>query len=559
MAIIRNDRNARRELETQDEAELEEEIDYTWHPNEDEFVSPLTADQWAELLGDASFAETDAARAVRCLFEYGEPATFQQLSIRYRGTMGRYRRWLAEAAQAAGERFGVPAPQQDQFGMDEWWPLLYRVRNTGKPGAGIVEMLLRPEVQDAYELIAEQERQAKRAENMRNLKRIEQLERARQEERERRAAKAAEAAERRAAREKAAQEKAELEAAQAAALAAQAATQAAAQQAAAQQAAQAAAQAAQKDKDEQASLPVDGDATVSVATPTPTFLPAAQVPATQAEAPAAVRDSEPTQPLAPKPAVESSGFDADEKSEPEVVPPTSLPAMEAFLSIMAERSRQIGSHFALGSGAVEGPAFDMAAPVDYALRYAERLRHALALMREGMPRLGAAAVAREMGDESVEELQGVLNGQHIPTFAYIDRMRDTLFVNVDWLETCDGQEDSLPVFCTLDELLGPEGAARALEKNLPCEIVYVVDDAKERRAGVIIRYSDLRCVLLTRSLVSAESPRSESPELQAYVRMVDELDAYAQGEGIPCTTKQIGAGIWDKLVAGSIWPGAILR
>ena len=97
MAIIRNERSRderpqRSGAETTADAEVEEEIDYTWHPNEDEFVSPLTADQWAELLGDETFAQSDAGRAVRCLREYGEPATFQQLSIRYRGTMGRYRR-----------------------------------------------------------------------------------------------------------------------------------------------------------------------------------------------------------------------------------------------------------------------------------------------------------------------------------------------------------------------------------------------------------------------------------------------------------------------------------
>jgi hypothetical protein len=161
MAIIRNERSSRLPQEPQaEETPEEEEIDYSWHPSDEEFTSPITSDQWAELLGDATFSETDAARAMRCLRDYGGPATFQQVSIRYRGTMGRYRRWLNEAAQAAGQRYGGPAPQKGQFGMDEWWPLLYCVRNTGKPGAGIQEMLLRPEVRDAFEVIAEQERQS---------------------------------------------------------------------------------------------------------------------------------------------------------------------------------------------------------------------------------------------------------------------------------------------------------------------------------------------------------------------------------------------------------------
>ena len=160
MAIIRNDRSARKESGRTEEVAPEEiEVDYSWHPSDEEFTSPITAEQWAELLGDPAFLDTDAARAVRCLYEYGEPATFQQLSIRYRGTMGRYRRWLSDAAQAAGDRFGIGAPQQDRFGMDEWWPLLYRTRATGKPGAGIFEMELRDEVTEAFGLIEQQERQ----------------------------------------------------------------------------------------------------------------------------------------------------------------------------------------------------------------------------------------------------------------------------------------------------------------------------------------------------------------------------------------------------------------
>jgi hypothetical protein len=51
MAIIRNERARNREPEAIEEPEVEEEeIDYDWHPTEDEFVSPITAEQWAELL-----------------------------------------------------------------------------------------------------------------------------------------------------------------------------------------------------------------------------------------------------------------------------------------------------------------------------------------------------------------------------------------------------------------------------------------------------------------------------------------------------------------------------
>lgn len=488
MAIIRNDRSVRREPEPREDAEPEEEIDYTWHPNEDEFVSPLTSEQWAELLSDPAFAESDAARAVRCLFEYGGPATFQQLSIRYRGTMGRYRRWLSDAAHAAGDRYGVPAPQQDQFGMDEWWPLLYCVRNTGKPGAGIQEMLLRPEVRDAFEVIAEQERQAKRAENARNLKRIEQLERARQEERERRAAEAAERAHRLAGQRVAREE----DVAQADPVEDEPATQEA-----------------------------------SVAKPAP-------VEPVPPEAPAEVVDEAPD----PSPVAEVVVSIHPDSA------PSPLFAMRKFLN-EAKNNGADGLHGAMLDG-FEDVVLDVSAPVDYALRYAERLRHAFALVHEGMPRFSAAMAARALGDESMEVLQSVLNGQTMPPFAYLDSLRDHLFVNVERLEACEGQEDALPAFCALDELMDAEGVLRALAEGSPSRLSYVTNDAKRRRRAVIVvRFAELRCALLSRTAVTQQ--------------VAEELESFARREGVAFERCQIPSPTWDSLVSGRIWPGSILR
>lgn len=484
MAIIRNDRLSRKDSENDDEPLEEEEIDYRWHPTEDEYVSPLSVDQWAELLSDPSFADTDAARAVRCLHDYGEPATFQQLSIRYRGTMGRYRRWLGEAAQAAGERFGMSAPQKNQFGMDEWWPVLYHTRATGKPGAGVFEMRLRPEVEGAFELLEEQERQAKRAENARQLQRIEQLERARKEERERMAAQA---------------EVAKVEAA-----------------------------------------PVDVVREPPIAT--------SQTSQEPAPAPVVVV------PVPPVPETVSEPVQQDQ-------PQHEFRAMRAFLGLMQERRSPTGHRFANRPKDVLGLqdiAFDVSSPIDYALRYAERLRRVFALMHEGLPSLTVAMVARAVGDESVEHLQTVLNGQCIPSFEYLNALRDCLFVNIDWLEAADGRETTVPSFCALDEAWGIDGIVSAFAQDKPCEIVYVVDDSATRRTGVIVRFSAVSCALLTRTAVDAEATRSQSVDLDAFVRMVDELDEYARTHGVARASSQISADDWDGLVDGTVWPGVLV-
>ena len=512
MAIIRNERKSRRESEPQQSKEREEiEVDYDWHPTEDEYVSPLTAEDWAELLSDEDFAETDAANAIRCLRDYGEPATFQQLSIRYRGTMGRYRRWLSEAAQAAAERFGIPAPQQDQFGMDEWWPLLYQTRTTGKIGAGVFEMLLRPEVDEAFELIAEQERQAKRAENARNLKRIEQLERARQEERQRKAERAAARQEERRREEERKREAARAQAAEE------------------QRAAQAAKKAEETKKAEEER--------------------AAKTPKTPAKpAPKTVEATPVPEPETPPSTEQEAAGNT-----------TELPAVRAYLEAMKPMEDAAHAEYARRTESFAMEEFSEVAPVDLALRYAERMRHVAALMHEGAPWLNLAALARAVGDESVEPLQSMLNGQSVPSFSYLNSLRDGIWVNLPYLEARDGLEEDLPAFCTLSEACGIEDVAAALLATPPAEIAYVVDDSNDRRSSVVVRYDELRCTLLSRGTVSATGDRNKDRTLDAYMRMVDELDGFGNARGIKRTTRQVTAAEWDAIAEGRAWPGKALR
>ena len=507
MAIIRNERANRRTQEPVAEpVEEEVEIDYTWHPTEEEFSSPITAEQWAELLGDPEFVDTDASKAVRCLRDYGEPATFQQMSIRYRGTMGRYRRWLGEAAQAAGERFGVAAPQKDQFGMDEWWPLLYRTRATGKPGAGVFEMELRPEVEEAFSLIDEQERQAKRAENARQLKRIEQLERARREERERNAAQVVKA----------------------------------------------------ESPASEASRPAPAPAPASAPEPEP--VPHVEVEPARQERPTRQSGLEPSMP-AMRTVEQIVGVQSAVPNTQETdAPIPTFVSLNEFLDVMAQTNKTGGSRFVANTASDEDDVpFDATGPLDYALRYAERLRGVMALMREGNPGVTAAAMARVAGDKNVERMQDILNGQQIPDFSYLDALKQELYVNLDYLEVPDGQETSVPAFCTYQEILDERGERADFNEDTPTEIAYVVDDSRKRRTGVILRFSTMRCALLSRVAVEAEAKRGESEKLDAFVRMVDELDAFARDNSILRTSRQIGEASWDRLVSGQMWPGSLLR
>lgn len=466
MAIIRNDRDRRAGNASSDE----DLLDPTWYPTEDEFVSPITDEQWLTLLRDPSFANTDAAMGLRRLYDYGEPATFQEMSIRYNSTMGKHRRWLSEAAQLAGERYGVPAPRKDQFGADEWWPLLYRVRAAGKPGAGVYKMQLRPEVERAFQMIEEDKLQEKRAEEVRRQQRQEKMDKALKAERERKAAEAAAAA-------------------------------------AAKAEAQARAQAA--------------------AAPAPAPEPS-EVPVPTQPQLAYLDDARPA----------SSG----------------LKALDDFLALVdgEEEPRILAA-------SSNGTPPDVAAPIDYTLRYAERLRGMLALIRVGYAPISAAHVAREAGDESMEYLQAVLNGKRLPGFSYIDRIEQRLFVNHEYLEAPDGTEDVVPAFCTYAEVRKAHPSLPPLDEDLPTQIAYVVDDTREGRTAVVLRFSAARCALLTRVPVQTKSRRAKNERLDAFLRMVDELDELSRANGIARTSHNVDAATWDELVAGIVWPGTVLE
>ncbi len=570
MAIIRNERSTRASNNTRAgndpviDEELEEEIDYTWHPNEDEYVSPLTSEQWADLLRDDSFAQSDAGRAVRCLREYGEPATFQQLSIRYRGTMGRYRRWLSEAAQTAGERYGVPVPQQNQYGMDEWWPLLYQTRNAGKPGAGIFEMALRPEVEQAFLQLEEEERQAKRAENARQLQRIEKLERARQEERRRAAVTQTElgTSSKTAPQSGAAGEQSSAPSG----LSTETDTAPSVFASADTEAVTAQDQTQAEGSDAATSLsPTLAPGVVSI--PMSRFRNQEEGRQRTSAEEIAKPVGEVAQRLPVEGALASAGKETAHVPVGEegnaAVPAEQvstepiLPATREFLSLMNESPAR-GMRF-VGQTERGGRALvDAAAPVDYALRYAERIRAAITLMREAEPAITLATIARELGDESVEQIQNIVNGQIIPNFAYVDAMRMRVFLNTERLEAPNGMEDNLPAFVTLHEAYGTDGVEDVLLTEVPRELAYVVDDSDDRRTGVIIRMSDVRCVLLTRHAVRGAARRGDNTELEAFIRMVDELDGFARAHDVLRTSRQVTTADWDDLVAGRIWPGVLL-
>lgn len=479
MTIIRNDRRQREAQGAStppEDAALEEDVDYSWHPSDEELPNPIPADRWLAMLSDPEVFDKDGLHAVECLNDYGGPVTFQQLSVKYRGTMGRYRKWLNGVAQRAATHEGRQPLGKDQFGQDEWWPYLYRQRIAGKAAANVHEMLLRPEVVEALEKRGE----AASAERKRQVQQAADAERARRAEQRRARLAAAEKAE----AERRAQRETER------------------------------AKAAEQRAEESAGA-VPGELEDR----------SAPVAAAQGAAPAAGNDP-----------------------------------LTGFLQTMAalerdQRTEGAKGDAATGSGAQRPGSWR---PLDYAHRYADRLADALELVSEGLPGLTVARVAREAGEESVAGLQSCLNGSSIPSFATLDRLCDLLFLNEGWLEAPDHLAADLPVFATVRERLGVEGASGLVWGDAPREVVFVMDDSPERRGGIIVRQTPLRCALLERMPVSADADRYSDPALSAYVRLVREIDARADGTTLTTRSLKVSAADWDALASGLVWPGTLL-
>lgn len=509
MAIIRNDRRAREAAERQagerHQSEEDEDVDYGWHPTQEELPDPIPTERWLAMLDDPTVFDEDGMRAVRCVNDYGGPVTFQQLSVKYRGTMGRYRRWLTGVAERAAKHEGREPLGTDQLGQEEWWPYLWRQRIAGKAMANVHEMLLQPELVEAlrqHDAAGEAERKA-------------------QEQEEALAEAKRRSEQRRAMLEAAAKAQAEREARQ------------------------------QAQEAEQPAVPAER--------------PAARRDGWAEPASEAPRDDRPAAQQAPAPAQAAKPHKlvldppVEGTSEPALASLTAyLKTMEGIAAERGERDEQAGTKARKGrQQAKAGSQPAAAAPLDYAARYAARLREALELVSAGLPGLTAAQVARALGDESVEALQGVLNGTAIPSFAYVDRLCDLLFLNAARLEAADAQTEGLPVFCTLRERYGAEGAAAALEDSAPEQAVFVMDDGPERRSGTILRLGELRYALVEREPVSADADRYHDPALSAYVKFVRDVDARAKSSGLETRSLKISAADWDALASGRLWPGTL--
>lgn len=652
MAIIRNDRRAR---EAQAEAERaagndeadEMVTDYSWHPTLEEFDPHLSVDDWLALLDDPSVFDKDGLHAVECLRQANGPTTLQQLSVQFRGTMGRYRRWLNTTAERVGRHLGIPAPQQDQFGNDEWWPLLYQRRGIGKAVANQHELLLREELAQALDQrSAQKKRDQHRAEQAQLQERERQVRQRAQALRggqagagsvqrdatgaphdasaegvgEGQRAFPSVAEQRRAAQQARAEREARMaqitvdrdtesvpdvyepeheeepQPRMTKAQAAVAARIAEAQRRAGQTHAPAAARPSTRDKVTHRAQPAaaeasgnqDGAGSADRPHEPEAARPADSVQAEAAPEPRAKATSDATTvvaagdvPVGAGAAQSAAGGSAKATSAggsqasavreaaQAVADASGLPlgSLQAYLAALEQQGKSQGSTASSGRAAArrsvshgadskaQEPPVHM--PLDYAVRYSDRLWAALDLVADAVPDLTAARVARLAGCDSVEEVQRILNGEGVPSFAFVDELCQTLGLNHAFLETTDEVATHVPVFATVQELVRAAPLGTVLGPS-PVTCMYVVKAGDARRSSTMaLRFGDLRCLLVDRTGVALKSD-DEDPAREAFLALVHDLQEYALKEGVGFNNVDLSAKEWRTLASGRAWPGSLL-
>ncbi|MDY3901447.1 MAG: hypothetical protein SOZ36_07225 [Atopobiaceae bacterium] len=534
MAIIRNDRRAREvAAEQARETEEEAEVDYTWRPTEEEYPLDVSVDDWCEMLEDPAIFDEDGLNVLECFFNYGSPATFQQLSVRYRGTMGRYRRWLNSAAERAGARLGVEPPAMDRFGNPDWSGVLALSRPAGKVAAGMREYRLRDELEGALRRRAARQAEAKKAADLASAKA--QAKSAAQERlAEARRKSVDQAAVERAMADRAAAERARAEReAKLAAMAIPAADE----------------PVEEFDDAFAAAVPLErrdaAEKDVEAAAATPAPAPAAPTSPSADAAPAGAVTPESA--AAPTPVCAAAAPGA----APE------LPALAALVEALGPREREVREGLAQS---VVASRRERRRPserglLDYASTYAERLYEAVDLIAASDPTVTAARLARAAGDESVEGLQRYLNGEAVPGFAYLDRLCAALGLSAARLDASEDAARALPVFETLSERLGAE-VAHLPALDAPREVLLVSDGSASARAGVVLGFGELRYALLDRGAVATRGKRADALA-GAFEAARRELCAWADAEGVPVREVRLDAPEWDELAAGRLWPGAV--
>lgn len=119
-----------------------------WMPAD--YVSPLSVDDWTELLQDTSVFTVSSLEIMKRMLDYGGEATCTQLAVKYGETANFYNTGSSTLAKRIAEKKEL-TPVEIRPGEERMWPILYMGKHAEKDTEGVFVWKLRDELKAALE------------------------------------------------------------------------------------------------------------------------------------------------------------------------------------------------------------------------------------------------------------------------------------------------------------------------------------------------------------------------------------------------------------------------
>ena len=119
-----------------------------WQP--EDYNSPLTINDWGELLSDSSVFTVNSLQIMKRMKDYGGQATCSQLSVMYGETVNFYNTGASTLAKRVAEAKELPMVEL-RPGEERWWPILFQGKPAGKDEDGVFIWKLRDELSAALD------------------------------------------------------------------------------------------------------------------------------------------------------------------------------------------------------------------------------------------------------------------------------------------------------------------------------------------------------------------------------------------------------------------------
>lgn len=120
----------------------------SWFPKD--YTPGITADEWSELLRDASVFQPNYLQIMRRMKDYGGQATCTQLAAKYGEKKNFYNSGSTALARRVAEKTGCPLLMGDDE-RNRYWPVLYMGKDAPKEEKGSYIWRLRPELSEALD------------------------------------------------------------------------------------------------------------------------------------------------------------------------------------------------------------------------------------------------------------------------------------------------------------------------------------------------------------------------------------------------------------------------